>query len=50
MSEDSPSIKNNSTDHRFTIPEDKLDRLKEAIKELGYNIEETEDGEIKILG
>jgi hypothetical protein len=36
---------------RFRISksaEDKVDDLKNAIKELGYKIEDTEEGEIKI--
>jgi hypothetical protein len=35
-------------DHSHKLPEDKVDDLKDALKKLGYNLEETEDGEIKV--
>jgi hypothetical protein len=35
-------------DHGHKLPEDKVDDLKEALKKLGYNVEETEDGDIKV--
>jgi hypothetical protein len=36
-------------DHdRHKLPEDKVEDLKEALKKLGYNIEETKDGDIKV--
>jgi len=35
-------------DHGHKLPEDKVEDLKEALKKLGYNLEETEDGEIKV--
>lgn len=34
-------------EQKHKLPEDKVEDLKDAIKELGYNVEETEDG-IKI--
>lgn len=34
--------------HGDKLPEDKVEDLKDAIKKLGYSIEETEDGEIKV--
>jgi hypothetical protein len=34
--------------HHHKLPEDKVEDLKEALKKLGYNIEETEDGDIKV--
>lgn len=34
--------------HGHKLPEDKVEDLKEALKKLGYNLEETEDGEIKV--
>jgi hypothetical protein len=35
-------------DHSHKLPEDKVDDLKEALKKLGYTVEETADGDIKV--
>ncbi|HRZ95833.1 MAG TPA: hypothetical protein P5262_04705 [Candidatus Moranbacteria bacterium] len=34
--------------HGGKLPEDKVEDLKDALKKLGYKLEETEDGEIKV--
>lgn len=34
--------------HSHKLPEDKVEDMKEAIKDLGYKVEDTEDGDIKV--
>lgn len=34
--------------HGDKLPEDKVEDLKDALKKLGYNLEETKDGDIKV--
>lgn len=32
----------------YKLPEDKVEDLKSDLKQLGYDVQETEDGEIKV--
>ena len=34
--------------HDHKLPEDKVEDLKDALKKLGYSLEETEDGDIHV--
>jgi len=34
--------------HDHKLPEDKVEDLKDALKKLGYGLEETKDGDIRV--